>query len=138
MRNVIFTVLFMLLFSCVEKLVEKPDNLIPKEKMVNILNDMAILNAAKSTDITILRNHGIEAMEYIYSKYEIDSVQFVESDFYYASLPQEYEAIYIEVEAKIEKEKERIEEVKKVNDSVNRMKQEAIKKKRKRIKDSLR
>ncbi|VAW16319.1 hypothetical protein MNBD_BACTEROID03-2405 [hydrothermal vent metagenome] len=135
MRNVIFTVLFMLLFSCVEKLVEKPDNLVPKEKMVEILNDMAILNAAKSTDITILRNHGIEAMEYIYSKHEIDSVQFAESDFYYASLPQEYEAIYIEVEAKIKKEKERIEEVKKVNDSVNKMKPEAIKKK---IKDSLR
>ncbi len=126
----------MLFFSCAEKLVEKPDNLIPKEKMVEILNDMAILNAAKSTDIAILRNHNIEAMKYIYSKYEIDSVQFVESDFYYASLPKEYEAIYLGVEAKIEKEKVRIEEVEKVNDSLNKLKKEAIKK-RKSIKDSL-
>ena len=41
--------------SCAEELVEKPDNLIPEDKMVAIIKEMAIVNAAKATN---LRNFG--------------------------------------------------------------------------------
>ncbi len=136
MRNVFCLLFFTWFFSCAEKLVEKPDNLIPKEKMIEILNDMAIITAAKSTNIAILRNNSIEPMQFIYEKHGVDSVQFVESDFYYASLPIEYEAIYTAVEARLEKEKERIDEEKKRNDSIENVKRKAARD-LKKIKDSL-
>jgi len=97
---------------------EKPDNLIPKEKMVLILNDLAIVNAAKITNAQILRNHEIEPTEYIFAKYGIDSIQFVESDRYYASVPEEHEEIYTAVEVKLEAEKERIVILKRIRDSI--------------------
>ncbi len=97
---------------------EKPANLIPKEKMVLILNDLAIVNAAKVTNAQILRKHDIEPTNYIFTKYGIDSIQFVESDRYYASIPEEHEDIYTAVEAKLEAEKERIAQAKKIKDSL--------------------
>lgn len=97
---------------------EKPKNLIPKEKMVMILNDLAIVNAAKVTNANILSQYDIEPTEYIFKKYDIDSTQFVESDRYYASIPEEHEEIYIAVETKLEAEHERIALAKKIKDSL--------------------
>lgn len=109
------------LISCAEKLVERPDNLIPIDKMVSILKEMTIVNAAKSTNVTILKENGIEPTDYVFDKYEIDSTQFVDSDRYYASLPLVYEQIYEEVETLLDTEKTYLEEFKKVNDSLKLM-----------------
>ncbi|WP_297691698.1 DUF4296 domain-containing protein [uncultured Eudoraea sp.] len=108
MRNIFFLILTIsILFSCGEEVIEKPVNLIPKEKMIDILYDLAIINAAKSSGPSVTENANFEPMEYIYNKYKIDSVQFVTSDLYYASLPLEYEDIYKKLEIRIVKEKER-------------------------------
>ena len=48
-------------------------------------------------------------MTYVFSKYEIDSAQFVQSDLYYAAIPLEYEAIYEAVKERLETEKTRLE-----------------------------
>ncbi|WP_281541462.1 DUF4296 domain-containing protein [Maribacter aestuarii] len=117
-KSTIFFVVLMFLFSCAEKLIKKPDNLIPRDKMVEILKEMTILNAAKSTNLGILKDNGIEPTTYVFEKFDVDSIQFVESDRYYASLPQEYEAIYKEVESLLEAQKKRVEEIKKINDSL--------------------
>ena len=119
--------------SCGEKLMEKPDNLITKEDMIDILFDLAIMNAAKNTDITILRDNDIDPTEYVFAKHKIDSVQFVESDRYYASIPSEYEAIYLSVESTLEKEQKILEDAMKLNDSIKAAEFELAKK----IKDSL-
>lgn len=127
--------------SCGEKLMEKPEKLITKEDMVNILSDLAIMNAAKSTDITILRDYDIDPTEYVFTKHGIDSVQFVESDRYYASIPSEYEAIYVSVELKLEKGRKIFEDAKKVSDSIKtaelKLKKSIKKSPAKVIKDSL-
>ncbi|MEO1011460.1 MAG: DUF4296 domain-containing protein [Bacteroidota bacterium] len=113
-------ILILLLFciSCGEKLMEKPEDLIPKEKMVDVLMDMALMNAAKSTNISVLKEHHIDPTGYVFKKHGIDSTTFVESDLYYASLPAEYEAIYEEIGERLEKEKKKWEEAKKVSDSI--------------------
>ncbi|WP_276168210.1 DUF4296 domain-containing protein [Zobellia alginiliquefaciens] len=97
---------------------KKPENLIPKDKMVQILQDLAIVNAAKTTNVQVLRENDVEPMDYIFNKYDIDSLQLVESDRYYASLPVEYEEIYKEIEANLEREGKALEEQKKINDSL--------------------
>ena len=120
----IILIWFLALFSCAQKLLEKPDNLISKDKMVSILKDMTLINAAKSTNSGVLKENGIDPTNYVFKKYNIDSIQFVESDRYYASLPQEYEAIYMEVESLLEKEKEQMEEAKKIGDSLKFLKKD--------------
>ena len=118
-QRIILGLVMLLLFSCVEKLVEKPDNLIPQDKMVLILKEMAIVNAAKGTDLGKLRNNGIDPTSFVFEKYEIDSAQFVDSDRYYASLPLVYETLYKKVESSLENERLQMEEDKKVKDSLD-------------------
>jgi len=105
--------------SCVEKIIEKPDDLIPREKMTQMLYDLAILNAAKSTNSYILEKHFDSPTDFLFEQYGVDSLQFVQSDIYYASQPLVYEAIYKEVAARLEKEKSKVEEERKIaNDSI--------------------
>ena len=105
--------------SCVEKIIEKPAGLIPQEKMTQLLYDLAILNAAKSTNSAILEVHFDSPTHFLFEQYNVDSVQFVQSDIYYASQPLVYEAIYKEVADRLVREKEKIEEARKIsNDSL--------------------
>ena len=105
--------------SCADEVVQKPDNLIPREQMTDLLYDLAILNAAKGTNQVILEEHFDSPTTFLFSQYGIDSLQFVKSDLYYASQPLVYEAIYKDVAARLELQKEQIEEEMKVrNDSL--------------------
>lgn len=109
MRKILFIIPLLAFLSCGEEVVEKPNGLIAKEKMVDILYDMAIINAAKTTGPHVMENRGFKPMEFIYDKYDIDSMQFVSSDLYYASQPLEYEEIYRNLEDRIKKEKDRFD-----------------------------
>ena len=108
MKKLLFLLVFLMVVSCAEKVVEEPENLIPKEKMIDILHDLAILNATKTTVGAKLDESGIDVMEFLYKKYQIDSTQFSESDLYYASLPLEYQSIYTEVETKLDMQQKRM------------------------------
>ncbi len=125
MRLLLYTVCFALCLSCSEAVIKKPENLIPKDTMASILYDLAIIQAARTTNPKILEENQIEPMEYLYEKYRIDSVQFVQSDTYYASRPQEYEALYKIVESRLEREKEVLEEVRKQSNDSARLEMEA-------------
>lgn len=123
------------LVSCVEKLIEKPENLIPRDRMVVILEEMAILNGAKDNqaNILVLKENGIEPTEHLFQKYGIDSTIFVESDRYYASLPAEYVVMYEEIEASLTAKKEILDAKKKINDSLKVLQRQKLQRK----KDSL-
>ena len=47
MQKYIVAIFLGLFFSCNEKVVEKPENLIPEAKMASILYDISLLNAGK-------------------------------------------------------------------------------------------
>ncbi len=119
MRFLMVSIACCILISCGEEVINKPENLIPPSKMAEILYDVALINAAKSTNPRILKENNIEVMSFIYRKYAIDSARFIDSDIYYASKPLEYEAIYREVEARLEGNKEDMEEERdRVSDSI--------------------
>lgn len=82
----------------------KPDNLIPKEKMSDIIYDVFIMNAAKGINKRILEQNGIFPQAYVYEKYKIDSLQFASSNDYYSYDIKTYEDIIEEVKQKIEVE----------------------------------
>lgn len=99
-----------LLLSCAEKVVQKPEDLIPKDTMVQILHDLAVLNAATASPNMAPERYGLETMDFLYQKYQIDSTQLVQSDRYYASQPLEYQSIYEAVKEQLGKTKETLED----------------------------
>ncbi|NMH87035.1 DUF4296 domain-containing protein [Flavivirga algicola] len=106
---------------------KKPDNLISKEKMVDILIDAKIIASASSANRKIMEEHGVKLNSYVYTKHQIDSLQFALSNDYYAFHVKDYEEIYekvkdslgkLIVKVKEEEEKERIEKEKRREDSL--------------------
>ena len=118
MKKVLCVLFLLVISSCGEKLLDKPEDLIPKDKMINILKDLTILNSAKNTNAYVFHGNNIEPTSFVFSKYGIDSLQFVTSDKYYASLPNEYEAIYAEIDRQLEEEKILLQETKRIKDSL--------------------
>ncbi|TRZ46296.1 DUF4296 domain-containing protein [Robertkochia solimangrovi] len=96
-----FIMVVLFIFSCSRPILEKPANLIPEDRMVDIYYDVSILKAAKSTGLKILEEHNIEPDKYIYQKYDIDSLQLAESTVYYVSKPAICEQIYARVEERL-------------------------------------
>jgi len=94
-----------LFLSCNKDLVKKPDNLIDKNVMEDILYDMSILDALKYQDPNSLSNHGINPKTYIFKKYKIDSLQFVKSIEYYAADYRDYKKMYDNLNDRLKKEK---------------------------------
>ena len=95
--------LFVLLISCQDGVVNKPDRLIERDKMVDVIYDLALLDGIKSRDPLNLQ--GVYPNEFIYKKYKIDSLQFAKSNQYYASDIRKYKKIYEEVGVRIENNK---------------------------------
>jgi hypothetical protein len=109
---------FLVVFiSCNTNGVKKPSKLIEEEKMIDILYDMSILDALNSSNPVILADNNIVSRTYIYKKYAIDSLQFIENTTYYAADLKKYKKMYETVE-------NRIIENKKVADSLLKIEQE--------------
>ncbi|MDN3678162.1 DUF4296 domain-containing protein [Flavobacterium paronense] len=115
-RSILLGFIF-LFFSCNSNSVDKPKNLIEKDKMVAILYDISLLEAIKSQNI----NGGITAKtgnDYIYKKYKIDSTQFANSNKYYASDIEEYKKMFEKVKEKLNAETLKIDNQLKKNGQV--------------------
>lgn len=100
--------LIVLFFSCNSNSVEKPSDLIAKDKMVAILYDISLLEAIKTQN----SNGGITAKmanDYIYKKYKIDSIQFAKSNKYYASDVEEYKKMFEKIKERLSKETLKVE-----------------------------
>ena len=128
--------LILLIVSCGgegKKRVKKPDNLIAKEKMVDIIYDMSLLSAAKGVNIRLMEQQGLHPDKYVYEKHGIDSAQFAQSNEYYAFDLDAYDEIYKKVKAKLEKEKKHYSDLVQVEDN----ERDSINRERKRTRDSL-
>lgn len=100
-KLVLIIVLFV--FSCQNNGVEKPDNLIEKDKMVDILYDVSLLEAVRSQGI----NGGVtnkEINDFVKRKYNVDSTQFVKSNRYYAADVEEYKEMYEKIKTRVDEE----------------------------------
>ena len=113
MRYILVVLIFFVSMSCDNDKVNKPDNLISESKMVDIIVDFALLNSGSGIDKTILERAGINPENHIYKKYSIDSIQFTESNNYYAHNIDVYKDIYAKVKTKLNSKKD---EYKKLNE----------------------
>lgn len=111
-RFSILLVLGILLWNCQNSgRPQKPDNLISKDQMADILYDVFLLNAAKGVNKRLLENHGIMPEAFVYKKYKIDSLQFALSNDYYSYDTSVYESIIENVKIKLEVEKKSNDEL---------------------------
>lgn len=101
-----------LLVSCqnVEE-IKKPDSLIPEQKMVKVLTDLAILYSAKNYNKKILEETGLPLKTYLYEKHQIDSLQLAQSTEYYAKNYTQFKKIYNQVKLNLDKMKTDLEVV---------------------------
>lgn len=106
MRNTILVLMTLLaLIGCKNDAVEKPANLIDEETMTNILYDLSILEAIRAQNPYGPQDQVVEPKSYIFKKYQIDSVQFAESNRYYISQIELYKKMYDKVGERINAEK---------------------------------
>ena len=95
--------ILLLAVSCQEvERMEKPKDLIPKEKMIDVLTELSLLNAARNYNKYILEEKGVRLEEHLYKRFNIDSLQFVRSSNYYAENYKEYDEIYMKVKDSLE------------------------------------
>jgi len=135
-KNLMFFVsMIVVLFiaSCQDvKKPEKPEDLISKEKMIDILYDVYLTNAARSVNNKLLRKTGKRLDSLIYAKYHIDSIQFVNSNAYYSADLKVYSKIISTV-------KDRFSDLKTEKDSIYKIvkehKEDSVSKLNKKFKE---
>ena len=129
-RFLVYILVSFLVISCndIDK-PKKPDNLMSKNEMIDIITDISLVKAARGVDKKMVEEKGIDLENYIYKKYNTDSIQFAENSNYYAYNVKEYEEIYSKVKERLEKKKAEYkaleEKQKKEKDSLKKAKRKA-------------
>ena len=103
--------------GCGNSVVEKPNNLIDDDVMIDIFYDLAIIDAGRNTSY----HNGIstfEANDFIFKKYQIDSLTFAKSSKYYAADVAKYKRMFKIVKDKLNDKKTEIENLNKSNKTV--------------------
>lgn len=129
MKNVIVYLLIGVFFGCntVNK-PKKPDNLISKDKMVNVMYDVFLINSAKGLEKKTLELNGILPEDFIYKKHSIDSAQFALSNNYYAFDTKVYKSIMDQVKSRISAEQKKYEAINEKEAKEASAKKDSIKK----------
>lgn len=104
MKQLLVMLLGVLIISCSNNPVPKPDNLLSEEVMKDILFDVAILQAAESTVGYKLTQNNIKLTPFIYKKYKIDSLTYYQNQKYYAADLKKYKKMYREILERLDKE----------------------------------
>jgi len=115
-------ILSFLLVACTSNtIIEKPDNLIPKDKMVDLMTDLLLATGARNIK-NINEERKVNYFHLVFEKYNIDSTQFKESNFYYTSKIDDYDIMLKEVERRLKKLKLEFDKEREKQDSITNYK----------------
>ncbi len=107
-------------------IIKKPENLIPKEQMVDLLTDIFIANGGDNIkNINLQRSTNY--FPFVFEKYKIDSTRFRESNYYYTSRIDDYDEILEKVDKRLKALKEQYDKEIKLADSIKRVRKDSIK-----------
>ena len=122
MKKISLLLIFIFLSSCTSNTIfKKPEDIIPKDTMSLLIQDMMIASSAKFIKNTN-KQKKINYMSFVYDKYKIDSVRFQNSNFYYISKIDLYEEIITDAKVKLENKKKFFTKLKATQDSINKLK----------------
>jgi len=120
MKNTHYILVLFLVFSCTSNTIfEKPKDIIPKDTMSLLIEDMMIASSAR-----LIKNKNkqinINYMPFVYEIYKIDSTRFQNSNYYYMTNIDVYEEIFTNAKAALEKRKKELTELKIKLDSIEK------------------
>jgi hypothetical protein len=108
MKQKLSILLFFSLFwivSCDKPVVEKPENLIKEDKMVEMLKDIHLAEATFSNrryqDTLLSKSSSANFYYSVLDKYQVSDSVFEQSFIYYASQPKKFEKMYRQVMNKL-------------------------------------
>ena len=106
-------------------IIKKPDNLIPKDQMVDLLTDMLLSAGGQSVKNVDLQRR-INYFPTVFEKYNIDSVRFKESNYYYTSRIDDYDEILGKVDERLKSLRKQFEKERIFNDSIEDFMKDSI------------
>lgn len=102
MKNFIVIILVLFLsISCKKDVVKQPTKLIEKDKMIDIMYDLSLLEAMRYQKPLSLDSIDNDPTKFILKKYKVDSLQFAQNNMYYASDYESYKDMFDEVNKRI-------------------------------------
>ena len=102
MKKISALFIFIFLLSCTSNTIfEKPKDLIPRDTMSLLLQEMVIASSAKFVK-NKNQQKNINYMPFVYEKFKIDSTRFDISNYYYMSKIDLYQEILENAKASIE------------------------------------
>lgn len=118
MKKLSYLLAFLILGSCTSNTIfEKPTDLIPKDTMSLLVQEMMIASSA-----TYIKNKNMERninyMPLVYERFQIDSVRFQTSNLYYMSKIDEYKLIFEDAKNSLKKQKAYFDKIKSTKDSL--------------------
>lgn len=132
MLKKLFFIVSIIAFSACQNIEksEKPNDLIREDKMVDVISEISLLQSARNFNKRLYENSGIKGQEYIFEKYDIDSVQFKRSNDYYSDNYEVYQRIYDSVKNRFEKMKTDLDTLQKqeqrIKDSIAKAKRDSL------------
>ena len=107
MKKALVIIGFLILSCDTNSSITKPDVFLSSEKMENILYDLTLLKAIK-TSYNDQEGKALFNDAYIFRKYNIDSTILAQNQLYYAQSPKESMVIYKRIEQRLKKAKDSI------------------------------
>lgn len=102
MKNICYILIFIILVSCTSNTIfDKPKDLIPKDTMSLLLQEMMIASSAKFIKNKNLQKN-INYMPFVYEMFQIDSARFETSNYYYMSKIDLYQEIIEDAKKSLE------------------------------------
>jgi hypothetical protein len=118
MKKISYLLIFIFLVSCTSNtILEEPKDLIPRDTMRLLIQEMMIASSAKYVKNKNLETK-IEYMSLVYDQFKIDSARFQTSNVYYMSKIDLYEEIFEDAKASLEKEKKIYDDINTRRDSI--------------------
>lgn len=135
MKFSLVIIVILCLTSCQDvKYPEAPQNLIPENKMVEVLTEAYLINAARSFDKRTITENKVKLDSFIYKKFDIDSLQFAENNAFYTSDLNTYNDLFVRVQERLNFLKVRVDSIheiiiteeKRVQDSIDAIKKDSL------------
>ncbi len=132
MKKLSYLLLGFLLVSCTSNTIfEEPKDLIPRDTMSLLVQEMMIASSSKFVKNKNLQKK-INYMTFVYDRFKIDSARFQTSNYYYMSKIDLYQKIFEDAKLSLEnrkaffdRKKTRIDSLR--NDSVKKVRKEKLK-----------
>ena len=120
MKKISYLLILVFLISCTSNTIfEAPKDLIPKDTMSLLMQDMMIATSSKFVKNKNLQKK-INYMPFVYDIYKIDSARFQRSNFYYTSNIDLYQEILSKTKTQLQEKKDFYVTKKKRLDSIRK------------------